>query len=310
MIWIPLAAIFTVNNFLFLIFGMTVGFVLMSHVLAMRNITGVSITRRFPQDLYAQTPFPVEYQITTIRRHWGAGGLTIYEQPPLVCSDNGLALPHSDSEKNTRHSVLLQIETRGDHTIEPPTIASSFPFGVGLYAKITGRTQSILVFPRIVPVDSDIPAWIADPGRKKERVDPFGGIPYQFRQYVSGDSYKRIDWKKTASTGELITRVLSDEAAPEIVICLSQDASERAISRAASLVVHFSREHIPVTLRVSGMSIGPGKGPEFTRRLLTVLARWENSPAQSLEQDNSACTVVEINDNGDLLWRTPANEGI
>jgi hypothetical protein len=72
-------------------------------------------------------------------------------------------------------------------------------------------------------------------------------------------------------------------------------------------VVHFSREHIPVTLQASGMSIGPGKGPEFTRRLLTVLARWGNTAVESLEQDNSAYTVVEINDNGDFHWRMPHN---
>jgi uncharacterized protein (DUF58 family) len=308
--WIPLAAIFTVNNFLFMIFGMMVGFVLLSHWLALRNITGVSIIRRLTEDLYACTPFPVEYEITTTRRHLGGGGLTIHEQYPFVSPGNGLALPHADSGKKNRHSVLLQIDTRGDHNLEPLTLSSSFPFGVGLCAKKLGQTQSILVFPQIVPVDSDIPAWITEPGKKKERVDPFGGIPYQFRQYVPGDPYKHIDWKKTASTGELITRVLSDEAASDIVISLSHNASERAISRAASLVVHFSREYFPVTLQVSGESIGPGRGPEFTRRLLTILARWENTVGQSFAPANSGSTVVEIDDKGNFLWHMPNKQSV
>ena len=152
-------------------------------------------------------------------------------------------------------------------------------------------------------MEEDVPPWVGGSGKGLERPDPFGTIPYQFREYVPGDPYKHIEWKKTASTGGLITKVLSDEGAREITIRMPREASERTISRAASLVVHFARSGRPICLQGPGILLGPGRGKEFAVKLLTTLARWENTAGELALPDFSPDIVVEIGQAGEFVWR-------
>ena len=196
---------------------------------------------------------------------------------------------------------------RGDHRIPEGMLKSSFPFGLATYWRRCGGEESVLVFPHIQSVEEDIPINLGGFGRGREKADPFGTVPYLFRDYVPGDPYKQIDWKKTARSGNLVTKVLSEEGAREITLQLPANASERAVSRAASLVVHFGRQGIPVSLRGPGFQIEAGRGKEFSRKLLSILARWPQSPEMASGQDQSSGLVVEIDDSGDFLWKQSGN---
>jgi len=142
-------------------------------------------------------------------------------------------------------------------------------------------------------------------GNGLERTDPLGTVPFQFREYAPGDQYKHIEWKKTASTGSLITKVLSEEGAKEITVRLPADASEEAISKAASLAVHFARKRIPICLEGPGVRVGPGHGGEFTRRILTLLARWEHGAIDIPPAETPRYLVVDVEQSGSLSWKGP-----
>ncbi|MEJ2715835.1 MAG: DUF58 domain-containing protein [Deltaproteobacteria bacterium] len=303
LVWIPLAAVVTGNNFLFIIFSMTVGLVVVSHWLAKKNIGSVLLSRKFPDEIFAGTPFTIRYVVHADGGPWGAASLTFYEGPPLEGADQGVIFPQIPPGQPTSMTGLSSIAARGDHSIEPGVISSLFPFGLARYSRRCGTPQSVLVFPAIEPVDSSMVFSPRGAGTSVERTDPFGTIPHYFRDYVPGDPFKHIDWKKSARTGEFVTRILSDEGAQQVVIRLPQQASEKAISRAASLVVHFDRLGVPVSLEAPGLFIEGGVGPEFTLKLLVILARWEDPGSEVAIPDQGSEMVFEVADSGEFLLR-------
>ena len=305
LLWVPLAAIFTVNNFLFMVFGLTLSLAIASHWMARRNIKSIRLARRMPDEMFAGIPFSITYHVKSDWKPWGGGGLTLYEAGPIKGLKEGLPLPHVSPGQTADVSSMVTIATRGDHDLGPAVLSSAYPFGLARYSGEAGTPQSALVFPKIEPVEGDVPFFMGPSGGRREQADPFGVVPLYFRQYVPGDPYKHIDWKKTARSGELISRVLSDEGAPEVVIRLSADASERAISRAASLVVHFAKSGTPVSLRGPGVVVEAGVGEQFTRRLLVMLARWEKVCTGEPMPEAQGSAVIDVADDGKVSWKGP-----
>jgi len=275
LVWIPVAGTLTGNNFLFIIFGMMIGLLVVSHALARRNIASVRFSRKCPEEIFAGTRFSIQYVVRCEAANRGSAALVLKEAPPLGVTPEGIALPHAPRDGTAWYRGEATIESRGDCSIGPAVLSSSFPFGLARYVRRSGPAQNVLVFPRIGPVDARMARWGRGQGKRSERADTHGIVPHHLREYVPGDPYKQIDWKKSARTGELITRVLSDEGGGEATVRLPHRATEEDISHAASLVVHYGRMGVPVSFQGPGLFVQAGVGPEFTRQLLTILARWE-----------------------------------
>jgi uncharacterized protein (DUF58 family) len=275
-VWVPLAALLTMNNFLFIIFSMLVGVAIVSHRLAVQNLRSISVVRRFPEEIFAQSRFALEYVLQSDNRAWGSVAITLHEFSPLVNGDGGVPVPRVTPRQNLTVTGLFTIAHRGDQEIGNAMLASSFPFGLAVYRRQVKLTDTVLVFPAVEPVREPPPIWNGGVGGAIERQDPLGGMPFNFRQYVAGDPCKHIDWKKSARTGDLITRVLAAEGAEEVVIRLPAHPSEAAISRVASLVAHFGRMGAPIALHGPGIATPAGTGPAVVRKMLTILARWED----------------------------------
>jgi uncharacterized protein (DUF58 family) len=302
LIWLPLAAVVTVNNFLWIVFTMIIGVVVTSHVLAKKNLASVHFFRRFPDEIYAETLFSVCYAAKSSLKPWGSFGFTLRERGVKEGNAPLTRFPQVQGDEPTEVTAYHILDSRGDKHMGPAVISSTFPFGLAEYSRTCGSSEAVLVFPRLLPVENEIPAWLGGAGRGLERPDAFGVVPYLFRDYVPGDRYKHIDWKKTATTGSLVTMILSDEGAKEICIRLPARASERAISRAASLAVHFLRSGRPVSLEGPGLKIEPGIGKEFSRHLLTLLARWDSSAPGTAQTRGSDAVEVKIDPSGEFRW--------
>jgi len=294
---------FTANNFLLIVFIMMIGLVIVSHKLARRNIESMVVKRRFPDEIFAQTPFSINYRLSSDQKLWGSMTLAFKENSPLQGELEGVWFQRVPPVKTKVEYGYFTFPARGDRLVQAGTLHSSFPFGLASYSRKCGDEESVLVFPHIQPVEDDIPMHKGGSGRGREKADPLGTVPYLLRDYVPGDPYKLIDWKKTAQSGSLVTKILSEEGTREITLRLPRNASERAISRAASLVLHFARTGTPVALEGAGLQIEAGTGKEFSRKLLTILARWPNNPETGTDRDHSPGVIVEIDDSGDFLWK-------
>ena len=72
----------TANNFLLIIFLMIAGLAVASDRLARSNLKSHQLFRRFPDEIYAETLFPIEYTLTGKSRR-GSFALEFSENPPL-----------------------------------------------------------------------------------------------------------------------------------------------------------------------------------------------------------------------------------
>lgn len=305
LVWIPVAAIGSANNFLFIVSIMLFGLALVSHLLARKNLRSVGLSRRFPEEIFADSSFAVQYLLRSDLKPWGAAALELVEGSPLEGAEEGVPFPHVPLDETTVETGLFSVASRGDKQIAAGTLSSSFPFGLAQYSRKCGAVGSVLVFPKIQSVHAEIPFGLGDSRKGKEKQDPSGTIPYHFREYASGDPYKHIDWKQTSKTGTLITKLFSEQGSREVVIRLPQQPSEQAISKAASLVVHFGNLGVPVALHGPGVAIEAGTGKEFSRELLTILARW-NDKSDAIPADYySAGTLINIDEVGNLSWKPP-----
>ncbi len=276
-----------------------------SHRLARRNVKTVQLSRSFPDEIFAGNVFTVRYLVKTDCRPWGVATLKYVEASPLQGATEGVTFSISRLVTLSVWLVLSQCPAE-EKRIFPGLLTSAFPFGLASYSRSCGPTELVLVFSADTIVEEDVPPWVGGSGKGRERPDPFGTIPYQFREYVTGDPYKHIEWKKTASTGALITKVLSEEGGSRDYHSYAKDASEKTISRAASLVVHFARSARPICLQARG-SAGPGRArnllSSFSRRLHGGKTKRKRSPSRIFSPD----IVVEIGQAGEFVWRRSGN---
>ncbi len=302
LVWIPAAAVMTINNYLFIVFGLLVGTVITSHILATRNIRAAEVMRIFPDEIFARGPFTLRYAARSAADGWGAAALELTE-PSLDRDGEAVHVPRLSGSQSITVSRTASLPRRGDHHVGPILLSSSFPFGLAVYSTNVDRPRTVLVFPAIESIRDEIPHMIGDCGARIEKIDPFGTVPYHFREYSPGDPYKYIDWKKSARTGGLVTRVMAEEGAREITIRLPANPTERAISRAASLVVHFGDRGGPITLFGPGFARGPGTGRDFTRSLLAALARWERRNEAAPDVGPRFGPIIDVDRRGEYRWK-------
>jgi uncharacterized protein (DUF58 family) len=302
-VWVPIAAVGSANNFLFIVSIMLFGLVLVSHWLAKRNLKFVQFSRRLPDEIYAGSSFTIQYLLRSDLKPWGSAALEFIEAPPLEGTSATIPFRHVAHDQVGVETGVFSIPTRGDKQISSGTLVSSFPFGLARYSVKCGDDGSLLVYPQIHSVGDEIPFGLGESRKGLEKQDPAGTIPYHFREYASGDPYKHIDWKQTSKTGTLITKIFSEEGSREVVIRMPQQASEEAISKAASLVVHFGSLGVPVALQGPGVSVAASTGKDFISELLTILARWDGRSDAVSAADNHAGTVIRIDPAGNLSWK-------
>jgi uncharacterized protein (DUF58 family) len=183
---------------------------------------------------------------------------------------------------------------RGYHQVGPSTLRSSDLLGVFPRRTELPGVEHLVVYPRVSSLDDLLlPADRPFGGRR-------GGTPISedplriagLREYRPGDPLKRIDWKATARTGELTSRVYEPAATHQLYICLNIDTLEhawegylkeeleRAIEVAASVAVWAASQRFAVGLLANGsypdadrpIRLPPSRSREQVTRILEALA--------------------------------------
>jgi uncharacterized protein (DUF58 family) len=128
-------------------------------------------------------------------------------------------------------------------------------------------------------------------GRGAERNPGAGDEIYGIREYTPGDSPKRIAWRRTARTGEVVVRQNSAPAPLKIWVFLRLDpdpgapaepiATERAVALASALVRELLEADVSVGLAFASprVVIPPSSGRRHAERLLNELAVVEPAPS-------------------------------
>jgi len=203
-------------------------------------------------------------------------------------------LPH---ERMT-FTYQLHCRRRGYYRLGPLFLRTGDLFGVAQEMQQRDALQSLIVYPKIIPL-----RHIALPSQS-----PFGELPSRqrifedptrvigVRDYTSSDSLRHINWKTSASVGRLQVKKYEPAISLETVLFLNlrseeyeirtrSDASELAIVVAASIAHHLVEKRQKVGLATNGLdplvseghatTLPPRKGRSHLMKVLEVLARVE-----------------------------------
>lgn len=231
-------------------------------------------------------------------------------------------------------TYFLNALKRGYYKIGPLSARTGDPIGLVKNAQVNYHDDPFIIYPKII----DLQRF------KLPSRSPFGTIKHKNpiyedpsrllgkRDFSHGDSFRRIDWKATASTGKLQVKLYEASITLDVLVLLDLhresyqikslfQASELAVTAAASIAAWGNKLQQPIGLMTNGNDpftenpmpppLLPHKGTDHFINILELLARiqiGDNVPVEHIIQENLASlpwgtTIVLITGgiNKDLL---------
>jgi uncharacterized protein (DUF58 family) len=209
-------------------------------------------------------------------------------------------------ERVTRH-YSVRCTARGEHELGPIDLESGDVFGLFRRTQEIATPQTLIVYPRYVPVEQ-LGITARQPFGDFKATQNLATDPLRLRtirEYAYGDNPRHIHWKASARRGNLQTKLFEPAATPQLFIYCNQDTFARiwegldpqtlelTITVAASLANYGLEEGYMVGLRVNAFSansdmqvkINPSRNPEQLTHILEALARikgWSGLPMEEL----------------------------
>ncbi len=195
-----------------------------------------------------------------------------------------------------RHEWRIQVQAdrRGYHTIAPATIRSADLLGVFPQRTQDTSPRTLTVYPKVFKLE-DLGFPADRPFGERKGRNPLFEDPLRIaglRDYRPGDPMKRIDWKATARTGELQSRVYEPSSTQQLYIMVNidtmthawegylRDELERTVSTAASVAVWAAGARFAVGILANGsfpdadraIRLAPSRSRDQLSRVLEALA--------------------------------------
>ncbi|MFN3813819.1 MAG: DUF58 domain-containing protein [Aquificaceae bacterium] len=265
-VFFGIAAVNTANNLLYLVVSSMLSFMLVSGILSLYNLYGISVKVIPPQEVYAG-----RYESFRVILENGkkVPSLLIY------VSSNGSSKAIPIIFKSSDGKLSLYFDQRGLYEKINITLHSNFP--VGLFERYYTHTVKInlVVFPK--PMETGIDMGINEGeknGYASSRATQRGYDEVHGIREYRGEPFKLIHWKASAKTGNFYVKDTYTEKRKPIVLSLDMvDGSlEERISKLAYLAIKFIKEGYLVGLRIGNDYIKPSSGEMQKRRILTSLA--------------------------------------
>jgi uncharacterized protein (DUF58 family) len=149
--------------------------------------------------------------------------LRIQESVPVDLSMKNLKQVVSLGPRGKMHfEYVLRARKRGYYRIGPLFVSSGDLIGFMREQRREGSTDHLIIYPRIVPlVNIKLPS--RSPMGTMRHTQPIFEDPTRVlskRDYVAGDSLRRIDWKATAATGRMQVKQFEPSIALETMLFL------------------------------------------------------------------------------------------
>ncbi|TQS41709.1 DUF58 domain-containing protein [Cryptosporangium phraense] len=277
--------------------GLLAALPILAVVAVARTRYRLSCTRSVhPGRIQAGTAASVTLRLENLSRV-PTGVLLLEEQlPPALGEPPRFVLDRLSSRQWSSVDYPIRVDVRGRYEIGPLTVRLSDPFGLCELTRSFTRTERIVVTPQVAPLQP-IPlegdrsgSSVSQPRSTASR----GEDAATTREYRHGDDYRRVHWRSTARTGELMVR--REEQPRESTGTVLLDARfaghrgtgpasslEWAVSAAASITCHLLRAGFDLHLVTdSGLDQSLSSGAGGENIALGLLAEVEASRIQSL----------------------------
>lgn len=257
-------------------------------------LAGVEGSRHLPERaLHGEQ---VESRLT-ISSSRGMSWLAVTDAMPFDLGPGTRWVTSFEPGGSQQHAVTFEATSRGLHSIGPAIAVTGDLFGLRRVQRVVVERQSILVYPRIVTIETLSLAAGAPlpvvPTRTPLFEDPTRIVGV--RDYQPGDPFRKIHWTASASAGSLLVKQHRHGIAREVVVAVDLDrashpspgrrrSAEIAVTTAASICHHLATvEDEAVGLRLIGRDAptgevtlseeSPGRDAARLARMLESLAR-------------------------------------
>ena len=177
------------------------------------------------------------------------------------------------AEKIAHLNCQIQTFQRGWITCGKVKIFSSFPFGLFQAWIWTNFDSKCLVYP--TPEDSPPPLPLHAISDGKTAVFSQGEDFHGLKPYQAGDALRLIAWKRTAQTGELISREFQQTRGDKLVLDFNQiqlNDIEQKLSRLTAWVITAQHQQVDYCLKLPHFNSGFGYSNKHYLKCLKALA--------------------------------------
>jgi uncharacterized protein (DUF58 family) len=258
--------------------GFALTFLLAGSALASMHMThgslrDLSFHVKPPADVFAGDAGLLEIVVTNpgATRHGVGFGLDTGVRPIPLAYDEIAA------QGQTVLHLAWPVATRGVHGLPVVRAESRFPFGLFKAWTLWRPAGRIVAYPRPEQPAPPWPESAAEPGAERTVRTDSGGEFDGVRAYRRGDSFRQVAWKKAARTGELVSRESQQGRQRSLWLgwahAVAQEP-ERRLERLCAWVLLAERAGFNYGLRLPGVELPPGHGPQHRQAALQALAEW------------------------------------
>ncbi len=248
-------------NLLIVLSGLMAGPLLLSRFMAVFTLRGLQVRRKLPPGICAGELLVSGVTLSNTRRRVGSWAVVVEDQLQRAANGQGkprrknglhpsVFFPYLPAGQQRQGAYRGRLPQRGRYQLGPLRLSTRFPFGMFCHTVTVGKTEPLLVLPRLGRLTRD---WMArhhesfaGTNRREQRAGADGDF-YGIRPWRSGDSRRWIHWRTSARTGKLMVRqfeqprnrdvaLLVDLWQPPAPQPIERENVELAVSFAATVV--------------------------------------------------------------------------
>ncbi|MCZ6601844.1 MAG: DUF58 domain-containing protein [Planctomycetota bacterium] len=280
------AAINSGTNLIYLLSATLLGLFIVGWGIGIVTLSGLRAARRHPSSVFAKERMSVEIILENRKRTFGACAVRAREVGGD--SDVGGWAPRIAPRGSHRITYRTSFPSRGRREFDGLEVTTLFPFGLLKRRRVLAVKTEVIVLPEVRPF------------LRKRNLAPTGGKVLQrqswvpsdeeefhgVREYREGDNPRRIHWKSSARTGNLMVKDLRQRKRDRVIVILDSGVPagspdtlrqdlERGVILAASILHDAHRRGRAFTLitHVPDLADFPvERGRAHLYRLLECLA--------------------------------------
>ena len=299
---IGFAAINTGNNSLYIGLSFMLGCLLLSGIASKGGLKHLVVELDGIDEAWAMRPAHGRLRIINRSPIWNVRDVIVTSGD----LDAPLCIPLIERRGEVIVNAMFRFRRRGLVHLSRIDLYTRYPFGFFLKKRRPRLDGDVVVFPRLLDegVARDRFRLVEGEVDTSNRIG--GGTEiHSFRDYVRGDSLRRVHWKKSASLGRWIIKQTEVEVGRSIHIVVdpfrptdvSEESFEEMISEAATFLDDALRRGLEVTFSIPHITLRSSHdGIAAMFRALALLEATREPVAQTVDRDSVIFTVAGVED--------------
>ena len=246
----------------------------------------VALRRSIPAMPLEGDDVPVRVELE-LESRFAPAGITLVEHY------DRLGARRTELRRERRHlwaRYVLEAVPRGRYRVDEAVVVVEDPFGLERREPRLTEAASLVVYPRLVELErlfSEAGSHARE-GRRILLQRPSGFDLHSVRDYVEGDSLRKVHWRSTARRGQLMVKELEDAPRDDVAVVLDawrgcpRGVFDVAVRAAGSILDAYARRSRRAALVLGGakLEVQRVQAEGDWRRALELLAGAEADGAE------------------------------